>query len=731
VEIFNLFSFDHQVFDNIGELGIIIGPNNSGKSNFFRILEILKSGQSLKKNYIKFNEKISSVRILLEFKFEKSKIRDFLNQNSEIFFGPHAKDYVSKPNLFRIYKDTTYKENEGLVIEEAFEKVIFEFGVTQARNYTIFIKRVSFQAKKFNFVFVNRRSADSKYNINKMELTNPTKSRQTINNSREWQYDPLLFSGQGLSIFSGSVFDNEDNFKERFGNEPFLSFFLKPIIKFSTKMNIIEENRFFHHFSKIDAKTTPLHFEANGNNFPTFILDYDTNQREKLNKLNYYLRKLYPNLKEINQNLLLYPISNLFDIDYNPYIHQNTPDFPMTIPYLLENDLSYKLTFDKLGKGIQQLVIILTAILETEEDGLLLIEEPELFIHPQLQKILLSIIKENLSKYQVLITTHSPYFIDNSEENWSIHRVKRINKITHVFNDRKENLDLLFEDLGIKPSDYLMNNGMILVEGKDDIEFFKHAIPELLEEKRIILQQLGGKRDLHFWANAKLIENFTNRKFKFLIILDNDEGNREIINNKAKEIRDKILLLPVREIENLYLNPEILLELIKSSNYSTETEPTLEIITQIIKSAIDEKLILEKKLKFFFEDFPKVFSEKEKSEFTKNFIKNNEEGIITEEDRINTFLDKIEEFTTTKCHITVDKQYYTERFNSYYKEIKEIISNGEEWKHFPGKELKHRIFSECASKFGFRFEKESFYRIIREKGFIKENLLDLIIQKLA
>ena len=72
VEIFNLLSFDHQVFDNIGELGIIIGPNNSGKSNFFKILEILKPGQSLKKKYIKFNEKISSARILLEFKFEKS-----------------------------------------------------------------------------------------------------------------------------------------------------------------------------------------------------------------------------------------------------------------------------------------------------------------------------------------------------------------------------------------------------------------------------------------------------------------------------------------------------------------------------------------------------------------------------------------------------------------------------------------------------------------------------------
>ena len=49
-----------------------------------------------------------------------------------------------------------------------------------------------------------------------------------------------------------------------------------------------------------------------------------------------------------------------------------------------------------------------------------------------------------------------------------------------------------------------------------------------------------------------------------------------------------------------------------------------------------------------------------------------------------------------------------------------MILIDEEWKHFPEKELKTRIFSQFESK--FEFEKVSFHRIIREKGFIKKNI---------
>ncbi|UYP48561.1 hypothetical protein NEF87_004846 [Candidatus Lokiarchaeum ossiferum] len=729
VEIFNLLSFDHQVFENIGELGVIIGPNNAGKSNFFKILEKIRPNQNLNHKFIMFDENPALAKIIINFKFEKLKLREFFVKNSKHIFRSRAKDYILDPESFKIYKNRQYDEKESLTIEEAFANIIFELILMPGSNNRVFIKKVSFQNEWFSHSFGEKKNLGSNYSFRILDLSNPTHVAKTIEKHQEWRYIPENIFHTSFPNSQKNMLDDK-NYFEILKVEPFLYFFLKPIVNFHSKMRCIKEDRFFNHFSKIKETNDIKALDATGNKIPTLILEYDTNQRSKLDKLCNYLFRFYPSLLEINQNFLVKPDYALFDPKYNSELNRHISDFPITIPYLKEKKLDYKLTFDKLGKGIQQLVIILAFILETEEDGILLIEEPELFIHPQLQKILLSIIKENLGKYQVLITTHSPYFIDNSEEDWSIHRVKRVDKVTQVFNDSKENLDILFQDLGIKPSDYLMNNGMILVEGKDDIEFFKNAIPGLLEDNRIVLQQLGGKRDVHYWANAKLIQHFTNKNFKFLIILDNDEGNTEILKNRAVEIQEKILLLPVREIENLYLNPEILLEMIKSSSNPLVIEPTLELIKQIIKSAVDEQMIRKKQIKFFFNEFPKVFSEKDKKKISKTFVENKEGETRSQETRVDSFLKTIEDFITKHKHISLDKQFYKERFATYAKEIELIIKKGEEWKEFPGKELKLRVFAECSKKFGFIYEKDNYYRIIQEKGFVKEKLLDKISQKL-
>ena len=71
--------------------------------------------------------------------------------------------------------------------------------------------------------------------------------------------------------------------------------------------------------------------------------------------------------------------------------------------------------FSELGQGIQRLVII-TFLLEVAKDykdhpvGLILIEEPEAYLHPRLKKELNELIQELSDKYQVILTTHDPYF---------------------------------------------------------------------------------------------------------------------------------------------------------------------------------------------------------------------------------------------------------------------------------------------------------------------------------
>lgn len=62
---------------------------------------------------------------------------------------------------------------------------------------------------------------------------------------------------------------------------------------------------------------------------------------------------------------------------------------------------------DGLGEGIVSLLFIVDAIFEAKENELIVIDEPELSLHPQLQARLLDEILELTKSMQVVISTHS------------------------------------------------------------------------------------------------------------------------------------------------------------------------------------------------------------------------------------------------------------------------------------------------------------------------------------
>jgi predicted ATP-dependent endonuclease of OLD family len=66
------------------------------------------------------------------------------------------------------------------------------------------------------------------------------------------------------------------------------------------------------------------------------------------------------------------------------------------------------------SQGLKSLILVLTAIYEKDK-GILIIDEPELHFHPQLQQFIIEIIREhgiNKNKKKIVIATHSPYVVD-------------------------------------------------------------------------------------------------------------------------------------------------------------------------------------------------------------------------------------------------------------------------------------------------------------------------------
>lgn len=150
--------------------------------------------------------------------------------------------------------------------------------------------------------------------------------------------------------------------------------------------------------------------------------------------------------------------------------------------------------FDSLGHGAQRSIqmALIRLLAETTKalkgvgKTLLLIEEPELFLHPQAIWRLRKALKELSNEgYQVVIATHSPMMLSKNEiphailirkNNSGTYRLKSIKEsIEEKIQDHGAQADLLF-DLG-NSSHILFSEKILLMEGKTE----KHTIPLVYE----------------------------------------------------------------------------------------------------------------------------------------------------------------------------------------------------------------------------------------------------------
>lgn len=129
------------------------------------------------------------------------------------------------------------------------------------------------------------------------------------------------------------------------------------------------------------------------------------------------------------------------------------------IPYELE------------GTGYQALLNILQQIVTGRQ--IVAIEEPENHLHPHLQKIFVREIRELFStKKQIFLATHSPFIIDLADFSslWFVHKDELESKVQDIATVEGINDVLLC--LGVRPSDFLFANGILVVEGQTDAAIY-------------------------------------------------------------------------------------------------------------------------------------------------------------------------------------------------------------------------------------------------------------------
>ena len=501
---------------------LIVGKNNSGKSTIVKLLNTLQNSKSGSRSVFKHTD------------FNLKILSDWYHENIDNKSEEEIKS-INKSHFPKLEFQLILGIDDGNDLISSFEDILILSGIETVETH---------ENQEIAEVTI-----DVKYEVvdEVAFLEDLVKIKTSYSNDSQ-QYDELykkeLQYRQFLALFSSNYFVL--NFYPIGREEPAKEFSLSSLLKVDT----IEANT---------VKNDKTLSQAYNKIVSTYIKNNDIEEINSLvGGINYQVKGMIDaNIKDILQSAVS-SIESIKNLKMN--LH---PD--VTLEKIFANSIIYEyqegnnnIPESQFGMGYTNLMVIIAKIVDyielySEKDingsvNILCIEEPESFMHPQMQELFIKNIskaiatllgkKQQLDTFQIIITTHSTHILNskiqsgNTLNNISYLGQADVNNIIKNISDDaivsgrdidNKAYEYIKKYLRLEVSDIFFADAVILVEGVSEETYLRYEIDKhpILKNHHIKVYRIDGAYAHQFISLLDLLE------IKTVIFTDMDLKRKE------------------------------------------------------------------------------------------------------------------------------------------------------------------------------------------------------------